>query len=530
MPIAKTGPLRAEIDASFGGATSPSLGSSDQMPDLSGILGSGQLGVDQLLDAAWPKAAAGTSLVANRLQTAAILTNIGLPQKFFGSAMNLALDADIDVKFDNRFGELAEKGVSGGARDGAFPSGFSSLLGTTFEEISFGPIMNSLSRFSQTAVSFVPFLNGAVSIIQGLISLGKHFGGESDPDPVQIYEDARFHPEVDALVGNAMISRMRIKKDWTPIFSPIGNNVDEPVQLESGGMRWGPRGGHVKIDRGWSGVIPIENGNFDRGWEISKEGTAVNGTRSLGQLLPTGANIGDKLWGMVSKPGSPSMFTVDTHRARERWFEYLMEFRAKLLRWSYHDKDATKAFIDGLGRRVYGWSQYRSWDAEADAVGFNKSPEMYFGLSSSFPAKGLMDLYQLQLGSLDTTVVCAYIDESFPAISGDATLNQKWRNNRDLLLNHQARCEVDVDSIPDVGYRTAMIAAKADFDCPPPGTPFTQRFSPMGNEKIPPARVSPSKILVGGIGHAGVSSGGSGAGLLIMAAAMGLLIMKGKSR
>mgnify|MGYP002621790512 CR=1 FL=1 len=63
------------------------------------------------------------------------------------------------------------------------------------------------------------------------------------------------------------------------------------------------------------------------------------------------------------------------------------------------------------------------------------------------------------------TIICAYVPSDAPALLDDPALMQYHNEMRVELLRHPARCEVDLELIPDPVYRNAMAAAQAQINC-----------------------------------------------------------------
>lgn len=290
------------------------------------------------------------------------------------------------------------------------------------------------------------------------------------PPPEKEYDAAYFDPDADRNVANSLIlPRISTDRDWTPLFMPPGtgkaNNFGSAiaqVKLANGVGRRFTQSGQVHHPE-YVGYIPGA-GTIERGFEIY-EGRQYF-TRNLGQLYPTTRNLCDTVWAQVNRV-SPAMYTVDAEKAAKAWYGHLFDIRVFLHEWS--DKEGmtrtdAKNFVDGLGKQLFNWA---SWDQ--GKAGFEGDGLDPFGLNGSTPVVNLRILRDNQVKFLNQSIV-AYVDEDSPAISGywnsDYT-KERWETNRQKLLSHKARCDIDLASIPDNAYRTQMEIAQET--CDPPG-------------------------------------------------------------
>jgi hypothetical protein len=246
------------------------------------------------------------------------------------------------------------------------------------------------------------------------------------------------------------------------------------------------------------------------------------------------------------------MYTVDAIRCMKYWEGHLRE----LIEQIFEDGDSlsktvgkypgARSFIDGVGAEYFGWSTYdqcaaavykwRSGQFDGDQTAYLRA----LGISrytGGTPAAAMRRLYQAQYAGLNTTL-CAYTDRKFSgAFLGNTYLQpetqlliDRWETNRQLLLGHRERCNVDTKNIPDPVYKYAM--EQAQLTCLPehegsiaegtgrrrPRSPWGKKLAGlMGNADAPPADQSPGgrrRFKPGDL--VGQPGDGGGAGALVI--------------
>jgi len=356
----------------------------------------------------------------------------------------------------------------------------------------FNPLMD--------VVAAIPIFGWVVDTIWnvavGIFKLKQLIDQMNAPPPEKESDPAYFFPDDDRNIANDILTTLRTSTDWTALFMPPGTGK---------AYNWGEAFYAEKLTKGvgrrffqtgrihhpeYVGYIPGA-GTLEQGFEIY-EGKKTF-TRNLGELYPTPRNLCTTVWTQVNRV-SPAMFTVDAERAARAWRGHLFDMRLFLHEWENKEgmtRTDAKDFVNGLGMRLFGW---KNWDqGKASFEGDGIDP---FGLDSSIPVMELRILRDRQLGYLNQSVV-AYVDESFPAISGyyNDELKARWETNRQKLLTHKARCDIDRTSIPDPSYRSQMTYAKES--CDPPGQfALVSRPPPLNPpEPVPTPRPLPSYVL-----------------------------------
>ena len=544
-----------------------------RLPDITGAVGSGGIESSDIYEENFPDQSSALSNIAAQFGVAGVSMGVGIPSSdnLWQGATGLItqLPEELKQNFEAVIEVIRRDGTSGSAielfKGLNLPPEFGVQLGSqlleTITEI-IGPTMDVVSGIVEAATSWIPILGGFVKTFSSLVRL---FAPTDTPYVEFETNRMSFHPDNDADFAETYILRpMRgtvtqyagSSNDLTSIFHPIGTSVGDAVlvagtqntnneirRISSGSI------GMAK-ERNWVGYIPGST-VLDRGWEISANGSDWTGTRAVGSLLPTGTDIATKLWGMMTKAGSPLMYTIDPRYLKKAWADYMWSLRTRVdgdpknPNWGFFSAEAKANFINKVAGPVYGWSSYPQGDGglhgnNAKLILTGTPPnqgtklidqEKSFGIESSKPILSLDNLAQLQIGAMDNTPVCAYVDDSFPAIRFNSALKEQWQKNRMLLLQHPLRCKVDTASIPDAAYRNAMINAKLSCGMiisagpvmlepnAPPTVKVVQGLSSIGST----GGGSPSDELTG--------EGSSGkAGLLMAAAVLGLIVMNKKRR
>ena len=540
MPILKasgsTAALYQELDAQ--GVLDGEIPTSLKLEDPADFID--VMGSSALRQAEWSWGTLRLEQDVGRFMVGSTATNIGFPKgSVFNGAQKLLRDPNPGKTLKDAF-----KDLDGRVSSLSLGTDFLGVQATTgivgdAMEAAFGGAFDAIGHISGLARDLVPVVG---SVTNAIVKAIRFFHGVTQPsEPAEFsYRIQKFSPTHDRSFANVhILEPLNTGKDWTPIWSPPGFGSD-PAQLQpdftvtavkdNQGDGWGvrvqPVDGERHVGSGWTGAIPL-SGNIDLGWEISRQGTDYTGTRSLGALLPTSREQIGKLWAMCLKPGSPTAFCVDAQAVRDRWFTYLMNFRMFLQSTNLVRPDARRTFIDELGVDYYGWKPF---NPNFKASGKNtKQLQSAFGLDDSSDLfKAVDQLEKTQRATLDS-VGCAYVTKEFAAIKSNPALRDRLERNRQSLLSHPAVCRVDLDLVPDAAYRNAVKNAQIGRGC---GSGMILTAGPLvqnGGTAPPPAQglngIKTATLMLNG------SGGGGGKGALLLAAAMlGLVAIKGKKR
>jgi hypothetical protein len=341
-------------------------------------------------------------------------------------------------------------------------------------------------------VNFASAIPVAGWIVKVLWNLGKAINGiiqlaKESENPAVIYPPTVFNPQLDNITVNAVLEDIFGKRDWSRRWGPpsmgqgVGTLPDYVVMsLEGGGFELVRKSGYAEgggapIDwgsAGWLGMIP--------GAPYLHQGIQYRNDKvqDLGEiLLPSARNVLLWMWGTVLGHKSnvtPAMWCVDSS-VLQSWSGYIHDLHVFI----YEDLDASQSvkqkIIDHFNKRgsqrVFGWG--------SSIKPANNEWEKYL------PVQQANTLRERQMGFLDT-LMCAYVDDSYVAIKQDEAMRSRWDQRRRQLLEHPARCDVDLTNVPDSDYRTALIDSGAKA-----GQCDVASYSFAAREFEPPKRVPP---------------------------------------
>jgi hypothetical protein len=283
---------------------------------------------------------------------------------------------------------------------------------------------------------------------------------------------------------------------------------------------------------------------------------------NTGEFTPSLAQLGYTMWSMV-RTNSANAFKIDQYAIRKAWQDYF-EAYIDYIEWhgakdpdSYAFQRAYNmqqmGFIGSCGypegkpqewkcgllkdlKTISGLKEWLQERYDDQPPGYFFTPRAGKGMTVSKGSKmsnyryatyyALVDFFvadQLRacMQTFVKTMTVAYVDETFPAIAESIKLRQEWEKNRNKLLEHPARMNVELDMIPDKPYQDAMAAAQklggmklvaSPVDVPDVGEGASPDEPP--HLKVVPARVAPRA--------------GGGAGLLIAGLAAILLLGRRK--
>jgi len=293
---------------------------------------------------------------------------------------------------------------------------------------------------------------------------------EQDKDPEQEYPRASFGPDVDAtLAGDVIRHDVLQTTDWTRLFLPRGLGFSSK-KLEGGGRR---------IDTGMQleeypniGLVPGTK-KVDAGYEIYP-GTYGTNARSLGMFLPSLTSFSLDLWDSINRVG-PAMYCVDAYRLEMLWRHYvydLLEYMAAGQIDTHLPEDARRWFVNTLGAHEGGSSTNTMWGTFGGIASYDSAKAIFrdlfdnkideldaherLGTFETVPVKNAKLLRERQKGYLNSTVI-AYVRDDYAAFQGiypeNAELKEKLEKNKQILLQHDAVCDLDVSAMPDAMYK-----------------------------------------------------------------------------
>jgi hypothetical protein len=349
----------------------------------------------------------------------------------------------------------------------------------------------------------VGFLQGLWNGIAGFADLMQAFGAPN-VRPAYVYRK-----EADEQLVRRMMMRLGTG-DWTEIFLPQVENVqgfsDNRIAW-SGDQPQGRRiapgmfASQLDDDLNGFGVVPgLPLLEVAYQFPFGIEPTQLGGGATI---YPSAAQYGQVLWSMVMKAG-PAMFTIDASRIIDAWGDWYTQLAAlPTATGTPGEKGATPVESARMA-----WYASRWWDADVDNLGGHR-----FGKYSpkTVPAKYAADrkisslvayivgeLWRARARAALATIVVAYVPDDAPALR-DSGLRAVHTANRKALLVHPARAVVELDMIPDAGYRSAMAGAKmtagSGFASPGSAAASGNMDGAAAVEPIPPFPADPGPAL-----------------------------------
>jgi len=488
-----------------------------QLPDTrdvyersQGIITTEYLGAEYAMDAAM------LYQQASQMSLGAVASNIGMPiLRVFQQTMDV-LDVDVVAQVTEVLVQLkgsvqnaidAAKSAGDAAEGGeAMAAAVSTGVGVAVDSVAMVPIAGWIVKAAWEVGKFV----------RTIVSLAKQAKGYGHVET--IYPDTRFSPWLNTQIVNEVIEDLRLSQDWSHRFGPPalgqgqGTLPDYWLKETESGAREITRvtgydsDGHPHDwqSAGWTGFVPGSS-YLLRGVRIEGEaGVSLIGP----DLLPSAQQILLWVWStVIGRKGhaNPAMYCVDADA---------------VLTWN--------EWIHGLHAFVYDTGGLSTAQKEAVMRGLNKDPagNKLLGWGTSVkPKEGEWDKYvpikqanallDRQQSFLDTLLV-AYVDDNFAAIKNNRRLRDKWEQRRRDLLGHPARCDVDLDNVPDGDYRRELIARGAgSVACYAAKLGYTARTFPkdLGGsvEDANPYGSAPRRRSGGGIGLVPFLALGAGA-------------------
>lgn len=322
--------------------------------------------------------------------------------------------------------------------------------------------------FAVDGIGMVPLVGWIVKIAWALVKFIKKIvllaRSSKDYGKVNVkYPDTMFNPQLDNIWLNEVLTMLRQEKDWSHLFGPpalgkgLGTLPDYWLRETTGGAveitRQFGRDDEGKIMEWdthlWTGMVPGAT-KLVRGIRVKGGSAEIIGP----YFLPSIQNILFWVWSsVIGKKGNagPAMYCVDPNALRS-WSGYiggLHEFIYETGGISNAGKESVMRVLnkDEWGKPIFGWG-----------TGVKPRSNEH---DNYLPWKMASALEERQFSFLDTLLV-AYIDESYGAFQTNDSLRNKWVQRRKDLLVHPARCDVDLDNVPDSDYRQALRESGVD--------------------------------------------------------------------
>lgn len=280
---------------------------------------------------------------------------------------------------------------------------------------------------------------------------------ESDKPPEVTYERATFSPWLDRAMAQGVIATTAYKLDWNALFSPPGIGSTHAyidavtAQNLKHGIRFSISGMNEGYSEGWTGYVPGRDRVTAQIEVVTMEsGSSFLQVYDTGRLFPSLCDLSTLAWATITR-NSPQMYCVDAAELMRRWRSYLGQIRDWIQSTGKLNTSQKEVVVSKL-KPIYGWSSFNPDTEIQDWDGYQ--------IDDSYPVKMLTTLRAQQLAFLDTITI-AYLDETFEAFRRDTEMRDKLRTNLPLLLQHPARCRVDMANVRDEDYRKALIDSGA---------------------------------------------------------------------
>lgn len=380
-----------------------------------------------------------------------------------------------------------------------------------------GELFRQISQTFSAVFSAVPILGSAVALGQAVGSLvqivkQREEAAELPPDQALAYRRDADEQSVMSLMNVFETG------DWTRIFMPAQTDfgwIDRPIEFAPGFVNQGLRYAPENWDNLWEGSglscvpgLAEQMGIYEYPFEQPPglhfggpvvtnafgkhggRGSPFTPVSTAGTVHPSMRQMALTLWNEAMRP-SVASFSIDTHPIADAWAGYYSSMRDGPIHEGHHtlypgqmdqlslqilaqsSASVVRWIPPGDGRGGDGQRGGLQFTGEARFSGINldklgipgdtgvtqNDPSMTKGpifAMEDLIAVLVAELYKVQKYALGTIQV-AYVDEDAPALKGDRQV--LWKRHqlmRKLLLEHPARCLVDVERIPDTAYRNAM--------------------------------------------------------------------------
>lgn len=313
-------------------------------------------------------------------------------------------------------------------------------IGVSIQLMTQIPVVGWIAKLAYT------FGNAIYQIVQ-VVKQGK---AEDEPPA---YPAVSFNPENDLITfNNLVLGSLRTEKDWTKLFRPPGGGVPanaawlgefQTQNLGQGSKVYGIKVSATNPCSACLGFVPGTGFLHD---DIEMVGVALKDTGNT--YLPSSRQHGLWIWEHIARHNSPALYTVNASQIATSWGNYLKALRLFVesndkLTAAQKNKIITYYNKDPGGAKIFGWGKPRTTDAGAWIPDED--------VAKYHPVQAAKTLRERQLAFLDT-ITCAYVDDSYGALS-DPAVKDKWKKRRKDLLEHPAVCAVDLTMIPDAIYR-----------------------------------------------------------------------------
>lgn len=411
------------------------------LPDISQLEKSGGIaGATAALGAEWALRATQNWQVNTQFTLGELVVDIGVPTFQMFESIAGVLGEDLRALAQEAILHTGES-----IQDAVSSIGDDTIAGKDLVQTE---IIDGVGQGVQAA-SIVPIIGWAVKLLWGVGMGIRRLVSIAGTEPLgPVFEKTSFAPLVDQLFLKMFVDDVKTARDFTDIFRPPGQGWPFQSMLIENPDPYGAEGVRViaaKQEGTWLGCVP-GTGFVHKSLEF------IDRPTEAGRYLPSLQGQAPWLWKHIMQSGTPAMFAVDASNPSEAlgWTWYIYGLHSYLYQENPLNNEAnlraTMKFynkVEGDGR-LFGWGTSPApKEKEQDTYG---------------PVLELHKLRKRQEKFLDTILV-AYLDENYAALKNDTGLRDKWKTRRDQLLHHPARCDVNLNAVPDPLYRQALLDA-----------------------------------------------------------------------
>jgi hypothetical protein len=350
------------------------------------------------------------------------------------------------------------------------------------------------------AFAAVPYVRLVVNLGIATARLVQAAKGQAEKDRVPEERQLVYDRGEDTKSAQEVLLMVR-EGDFTTIFSPplVGEWEEHPITWTLGGTN--AQGRRFSLKR-WMvdehigvGCLPgmsEQEGWYeyafrvDAPWTLGVVSNFATPVTTLGSTHPSVRQLAATAWQMINKP-SVQMFQLEPDLIIQRWEAYF----ASLCEFGLRSGGGTDTASTQLGFQAWkmcsvsevhrlerhhpiGYPKSRFSGFSRRFLESVKDPDpmlRYKGIDGPYwpmtrVVRKLVERQKARMRPTLGTITCAYVPEDAPALREDSALASYHQEMRRLLLEHPARCDVELDLIPEGdSYRAAMDAAQRRISC-----------------------------------------------------------------
>ena len=332
-----------------------------------------------------------------------------------------------------------------------------------------GKILSGLMELGQSVQalgSAVPIAGWVINLAAGVVRyiqmIVRAFKAKNAEQSAPGHAALAYDRDNDSEITQGILDEGRTS-DWTRIFLPTrtGTWTTRPAIFTPTGQADGvfiDQGEYLAQNLGW-GIPPLLTSQLGpyQYPETLPGSNRLAGHESLAgytELHPSAVQTG-LLFSQRILALSAEQFWVDPNEIVSRWKDYFAGARELQART---DNDQLKLQLSYITSFVgpFGWQRFGKYDTNNVPGRFHDDHgEGWLGMEGLIEYIMFETWWSRAMVTLGTPIV-AYIAPNAPALRASGRLAELHRDRRILLLRHPRRWDVDLDSIPDAAYRSAM--------------------------------------------------------------------------